>query len=84
MARLVEENVCGASAGSELRVRVRCLKPKLTLWFEVAVDEAHEMQILERRDNFGRVEFGVLFRQTLPWPCLKRSKEFAAHAILHT
>lgn len=54
----------------------------LTLRLEVPVDEAHQMEVLERGDHLGSVEPRVLLRQTLARPGLERAEELAAHAVL--
>lgn len=66
-----------AEEQSESRGRQR------TLRLEVAVDEAHQVQVLERGDDFGRVELGVLFGQALARSRLERTEKFATEAVFH-
>lgn len=55
-----------------------------TFGFEVTVNEAHQVQILQRRCDLGGVEAGVVFAHAFAGSCLQGSEEFAAAAVFHT
>ena len=50
---------------------------------EVAVDEAHEVQVLERSRHLGRVEPGVVLEDALAGARLQGPEELAAAAVFH-
>ena len=54
-----------------------------TLWLQVAVDEAHQMQILERSCDLGGVKARCILVYALVRPGLEGSEELAATAVLH-
>lgn len=54
-----------------------------TLWLQVAVDEAHEMEVLERCRDFGGVEASVVLWNALARTGLERSEEFTSAAVFH-
>jgi hypothetical protein len=54
-----------------------------TLWLQVSIYEAHQVQVLEGGYDFGGVEAGVLFREALAGPSLQCAEELAAHAVVH-
>ena len=57
---------------------------ELTLWLEIPVDEAHQMQVFERGRNLCRIKSGRILVDALARPRLQRAKELAATAVLHT
>ena len=56
----------------------------LTLWFQITINESHEMQVLKGSNHLRGVEPRPLLGQTPPRPRLERTKEFPSHAVLHT
>ena len=54
-----------------------------TLWLQIAINESHQMQILQRSRDFSGVETSRILVNTLVWPCLQRAEELATTAILH-
>ena len=54
-----------------------------TLWLQVAVDEAHQMQILERSCDLGGVKARCILVYALIRSGLEGSEELAATAVLH-
>ena len=55
----------------------------LTLWFQITIDEPHEMQVLESSSHLRGVEPRPLLGQTFARPRLERTEEFPSHAVLH-
>ena len=56
---------------------------QLTFRFEITIDEAHQMQVFQRRDDLGGVKPCVVLREALARARLQRSEELTAHAVLH-
>ena len=54
-----------------------------TFRLEISVDEAHEMEVFECGSNFGGVEAGSVFVDTLVGPGLQSSEELASTAVFH-
>jgi hypothetical protein len=76
----MEENVCPVLSACVLIIS---RGEELTLWFQIAIDKAHQMQILQRSRDFSSVEACSIFVNTLIRPCLQRAEELATTAILH-
>lgn len=55
-----------------------------TFWFEITVDVSIQMEIFERSNHFGSVEFGVVLCKTFARPGLERTEKLASHAVLFT
>ena len=68
------------------------------LWLQISVNEAHKMEVFERRSHFACVEPRVVFWYTFAGPCLKcwlgqlwlsklqrllTSEELSTTAVLH-
>ena len=82
-ARARAEEAVSDGLISRASARTTSEKEGRTLGLEVAVDEAHEVEVLERCDDLGGVELGVLLGQALARSRLQRAEELAAEAVLH-
>ena len=55
----------------------------LTLWFEISVDEAHKMQVLQSGCDLGGIEPRSVFIHAFVRSRLQSSEELSTAAIFH-